>query len=443
MRNPTPREGADGRWHAWVTVGRKANGRPDQRHIKRRTEAEAQDEIDKLLEQRRAGAVQRPGRAPTVRRWLLDVYLDVIAPLKIDPTTVYGYRSKITNHVLPVIGARRMDDIEADDIDAIYLAMRRKGLADATILQVHRILSRAWRVAARRRVVTRNIMRDDVDPPTVQRIEREALTLDDALAVLDAAAGRRNSARWSVGLALGPRQGEALGLRWAYLVVVCGECDHEVPLTQWWGSALAACPRCAAAGVGVEARVWWQLHRRPFEHGCRGAPCGRRRAGSCPQRVLPLRSGEVVLEGGLILKPPKGKSRRTVPVPQELVDQLRAHGEVQCLERQFAGGALVDFDLVFTKLDGRPIDPSSDWDEWSALLAEAGVPHARVHDGRHTAATLLLAQGVELRVVQEILGHSKISVTEGYTHVSSEMARDATDRMGKSLLGRRRGQRGE
>jgi integrase len=405
-RRPAPRAGADGLWHAWVTVGTKPNGRPDQRHVKRRTAAEVDEEIDKLLDQKRAGKVVRAGRKPTVEQWMT-TYLDTIAPRKIDPTTVVGYRSYLRTHLYPTYGRIRVDRFTAEHLDAVYLAMQRKGRADATILQAHRIISRALEIAYRRGVVPLNVAKL-VDPPTARRREMEPLTEGDALAVLGAAAGRRNAARWSVALALGLRQGEALGLRWSYVDLAVGE-----------------------------MRVWWQLHRRAFEHGCGSEPCGRKRGGSCPSRYLPLRTGEVQLDGGLILKPPKGKSKRTVPVPPELVEALAAHREVQQIERQFAGGVAADHDLVFTELDGRPIDPSTDREEWKALLAAAGVADARVHDARHTAVTLMLAQGVDLRVAQEIAGHSTIKVTEGYAHVASRMARDATERMGRSLLGKR------
>jgi integrase len=427
----------DGMYHAWVTVGTKGNGRPDQRHVKRRTVAEVEARLDELLEQRRAGAVQKSGRAPTVAGWLLDVYLPIIAARKIDPTTAQGYRSKIENNVVPVIGGLRMDRVTADNIDAVYVAMQRKGLADATVLQVHRILARAWRVATKRRVVPRNIFRDDVDPPTAARKEMTPLTRDEAVRVLVAATGRRNSARWSIGLGIGPRQGEALGLRWTYLVMVCLDerCGDEVPLREWWKANLRACRRCGSTEVGAEARIWWQLHRRSFEHGCATPPtCGRRRGGNCPQRYLPLRSGEIVLTGGLLLKPPKGKGKRTTPLPPELVDGLHAHWEVQELERMLAAEAYVDLDLVYAGPLGEPIDPARDHDEWQAIITEAGVPAVRLHDGRHTAGTILLAQGVDIRVVQEILGHSSVKVTEGYTHVASKMAREATQRMGAALF---------
>lgn len=76
-----------------------------------------------------------------------------------------------------------------------------------------------------------------------------------------------------------------------------------------------------------------------------------------------------------------------------------------------------------------------DWDEWKALLCKTGVRNARVHDGRHTAATLLLEQGVHVRVVQEVLGHSDIRVTQRYTHVASPAAEDAANKMGAALWG--------
>jgi integrase len=403
-RGPVATEGGDGAWHIWVTVGTKPNGRPDQRHVKRATKAAAEARADELLDQVKAGAAVKPGRALTVQQWLT-IYLDTVAPRKIDPSTVYLYRSKLRNHVYPVIGTIRLDKLQPEHLDAVYLSMQRNGKADATMLQTHRILSRALEIAFRRGLAPRNVAKL-IDPPTAKVIEVEPLPLEAAVKVLDATAGRRNRARWSVGLAQGLRQGEALGLRWPYV-----DLDEAT------------------------MNVWWQLSRRAFEHGCEPA-CGRRRGGNCPQRWLPLRTGEIVVEGGLILKEPKGKSKRTVAIPPELVKELRAHREVQALEKQWAGGAWTEHDLVFARPDGGPIDPSSDWDEWKALLALAGVADYRVHDGRHTAATLMLAQGVQERVVQEILGHSSITLTQRYTHVASKMAQDAAAKMGAALLRR-------
>ena len=79
------------------------------------------------------------------------------------------------------------------------------------------------------------------------------------------------------------------------------------------------------------------------------------------------------------------------------------------------------------------MEPRDDWADWKWLCKAAAVRGARLHDARHTAATLLLEQGVDVRVVQEILGHSTLNVTLRYTHVTSRLAREAADRMGNAL----------
>jgi site-specific recombinase XerD len=91
---------------------------------------------------------------------------------------------------------------------------------------------------------------------------------------------------------------------------------------------------------------------------------------------------------------------------------------------------------VFAQENGRPIDPRADWQEWSDILAEGGIPHTGTHAMRHSAATIALDHGVALAVVQEMLGHSDIRVTRGYTHVSSLLAQDAAARLGQALFGK-------
>jgi site-specific recombinase XerD len=105
-------------------------------------------------------------------------------------------------------------------------------------------------------------------------------------------------------------------------------------------------------------------------------------------------------------------------------------------ERLAVGEKWKEWDLCFCFPNtlGRPMEPRDDWAEWKALCKAAGVRDARLHHARHTAATLLLEQGVDIRVVQEILGHSTLAVTRCYTYVTSRLAQDAADRMGRVLL---------
>ncbi|GII67374.1 hypothetical protein Skr01_74590 [Sphaerisporangium krabiense] len=123
-------------------------------------------------------------------------------------------------------------------------------------------------------------------------------------------------------------------------------------------------------------------------------------------------------------------------IPPPLIPLLKLHQAAQRSEEKAAGKKWRGMDLVWMRVDGSPIDPGDDWDEWKDLLRAAQVSKdARVHDARHTAATLLLEQGVDISVVQEILGHSQLTTTKRYTHVTSKLASDAAARMGPGAVG--------
>ncbi len=123
-------------------------------------------------------------------------------------------------------------------------------------------------------------------------------------------------------------------------------------------------------------------------------------------------------------------------MPAQLVEALRTHRARQLEERLRAGEHWEDHDLVFCQPSGRPIDPRGDWRDWKALLGRAEVRDARLHDARHTAATLLLTQGVPARVAMQVLGHSQISLTlDTYSHVVPELATEAAARVGTALWG--------
>lgn len=91
------------------------------------------------------------------------------------------------------------------------------------------------------------------------------------------------------------------------------------------------------------------------------------------------------------------------------------------------------WDLVFAQSNGRPISARDDWDDWKSICKAAGVRDSRVHDARHTAATLLLEQDVDISVVQGILGHSTLTVTRKYTHVTKKLHDSAADAIGRVL----------
>jgi len=203
-------------WHGWVTVGVKPDGSPDRRHRKGKTEAEVTRKVRELEGQRETGYVSRPGRVPTVAEWMHE-YLDVLCEQldlseKMAPRTLADYRSKSRNWIDLLLGKHRLDRLAPEHLDAAYTLMLRRGLSSSTVLKIHRILSRALRIAVRRGRVTRNVAAL-VDAPSVAPQEVEPLTHEEARRILDVAVTRRNGPRWSVALALGIRQGVR---RWAF-----------------------------------------------------------------------------------------------------------------------------------------------------------------------------------------------------------------------------------
>jgi integrase len=148
------------------------------------------------------------------------------------------------------------------------------------------------------------------------------------------------------------------------------------------------------------------------------------------RRALQRQTGK-----GLVLVEPKSRAgRRTIMLPEPLRRLLLAHREWQDGQRAAAEEAWEEHGFVFAQPNGRPIDARRDWLNSKALLAAAEVRDARLHDARHTAATLLLQQGVAARVAMQVPGHSQITLTLGTcSHVVPELAKDAPDRMGRAL----------
>ncbi|MTE20229.1 tyrosine-type recombinase/integrase [Streptomyces sp. TRM43335] len=390
-----------------------------------------QRKVKELEKLRAQGSVPKPGKPPTVAQWL-ETWLDTVCARKVQdgtmaPRTLDDYRSKTTLYLVPGVGQHRIDRLAPEHLDALYLELLNRPLAASTVLKVHRIISRALKVAHQRGIVARNVA-TLVDAPSAAETEIEPLTQEQARAVLAEADRRRNGARWSVALAMGLRQGEALGLRWKYI-----DLDEGT------------------------IRVWWQLQRLTWRHGCddphkcgerlHRKPCpgkGRTHAlhqrGECPKPCPPGCTGHAKscpqrTGGGLVFREPKGRNKRVAPIPPPLIPLLRAQREAQAVERETAGELWQEHDLVFAQPNGRPVDPRADYDEWVEILEAAGVPSKRVHDGRHTAGTLLIEAGISPRVVMEILGHSQMRVTQRYTHVGSKLAEEAAARMGRALFG--------
>lgn len=384
--------GKDGHWHGRVTVGHKDDGTLDRRHVMSKSKGTVMAKVRALERLRDEAREPKPGRAWTVEKWLLH-WLEEIARPTIRASSYQAYRTAITKHLLPAIGAVRLDRLEPENIEAVYRRMIDAGARPATAHQVHRTLRSALGEAERRGHIGRNPAQI-VRPPRIQHNLVEPFTLEEVQLVLATAKQRRNGARWAIALALGLRQGEALALRWDDL-------DLE------------------AKSLRVRA-----TRLRPvYEHGCDGE-CGKS-AGCCLQRRQ---------TNGIIGATKSAAGNRVVGLPDELVTMLKDHRREQLKERLHAGSLWQEGGWVFTTLVGRPIAPNSDYHEWRALLQCAGVRHARLHDARHTAATVLLVLGVPERTVMSIMGWSSTSMAARYQHVTDPIRREVASRVGGLLF---------
>ena len=375
-------QGKDGKWHGRVTVGTRDDGKPDRRHVERKTRAAVTAAVRELEKQRDSGAVRKAGRAWTVEAWLTH-WVENIAPLAVNENTMVGYGVAVRKHLIPALGAHRLDKLGPEHIERFYGRMQTDGRRAGTVHQIHRTFRTALNEAVRRGHLTRNPVQL-AKAPRLSDEEIEPYTVDEVKRLLVAADKRRNAARWAVALALGLRQGEALGLKWA-------DVDME-------------------RGVLMVRRS----RRRPrYAHGC-GDPCGRK-AGYCPQRKRTNpETADTKSRAG----------RRVVGLPAQLADLLSAHQVKQEAERLEAGDKWTDEGWLFATPDGRGSSTRTDYDDWKELLAAAGVRDGRLHDARHTAATVLLILGVSERAVMGLMGWSTTAMAARYQHMVDAVRTD-------------------
>ncbi len=326
---------------------------------------------------RLVGAVRdrQLGKSPVPERESLGDFLNrwLADTVKVSarPSTYVRYQAMLRVQIIPEIGNVRLARLTADDLSALYSRLLEGGLAPKTVQLAHAVIHRALWHGRRRGVVAVNVA-DDVDPPRAPVREFRTLSLEEARRLLEAAVGNRLEALYHLALTTGMRQAELLGLRW-----------RDVDLD------------------GIVLHVRQQVYRL---------------------------SGEWVYA-----EPKTARGRRTVSLSAGAVAALREHRLRQSKER-LAAASWEDNDLVFANKVGGPMEKTNILRRsFRPLLEKAGLPPMRLHDLRHSAATLLLTEGVHPKIVQEMLGHSSIAVTmDTYSHVMPSLQRDAA-----ALLDRR------
>ena len=331
------------------------------------TKREAERWIRETLLKAEQGLLPAEAGRVTVGQFL-DRWLEAKAPA-LRPKTLEYYRDFVRLYLKPVLGGLRLWDLRPDHLQALYADMLKRGLNPATVRLCHATIRTALNDALRWGLAARNVAQA-VRPPRPERREMKTWTPEEARRFLEAAAGSRFEAAYRLALYCGLRIGELAGLKWE--------------------------------DIDLEA--------------------GRLQVRRTVQRVNGL---------GLVVGEPKSAAgRRQVVLPAQVVEALRRRRLAQKEERLLAGPRWEESGHVFTTPTGKPLDPRALERDLARWVRKAGLPRIRFHDLRHTCATLLLSQGVHPKVVQELLGHSQISITLGvYSHVLPTLQEQAAKAM--------------
>ncbi len=303
----------------------------------------------------------------------MDQWIRDYAIPNISARTVEGYEGYIRRYIKSHMGQIRLEKLTAQHIRSMYAAMRDKGLSNRTILHTHRILRRALHHAMRWELVIRNVC-DLVDAPKPKRVEMTALNLEQSQQFLEITRTSKYGAVFYLALNTGMRRSELLGLQWR---------DVDLSLKT----------------IAV-------------------------------RRTLLDLKGKGVVEG----EPKTGCSRRSISLSNSVIAMLSGLRAKQKEDRERHDLEWKETDYVFSHANGKPFHPSRVTEAFGQTIKQSTLPHIRLHDLRHTHATLLLKAGINPKIVSERLGHASIHITlDTYSHVLPGMQEEAVQRLEEML----------
>lgn len=406
----------DGRWVGRVDLG-VVDGTRVRKAFYGKTRREAADKLTKALRDVQQGKAL-PDERQTVAQFL-DRWLEHKRD-RLRPRAWLTYEQAVRLHLIPGIGKVPLARLSPLQLDAWFKQHQAAGATPRNIRYARTVLRAALNQARKWRLVHDNVAAL-VEPPRHRAKEIQPLTPEQARALLAAAKGHRLAALVSVATALGLRLGEALGLRWVDVDFKAGTLSVRQALER--------------SGGDSAVRRQLMAERRQVQKKLAATPKDSAERGELIERLNALRERSREQRTTLKLTEPKSvRSHRTIRMPQVVVEALKAHRKVQLKERLAAGGAWVDSALVFTTPLGTPLDSRNVRRDFRALLTAAKLPAVRFHDLRHTAATLLLALGVDARTIMETLGHSQISLTlNTYSHVLPALQIEAARKLDTAL----------
>jgi integrase len=330
------------------------------------TKKDAEKRLSELISQLDNGIYIKPKN--TTFGEYLEMWLNEYAKNHLSPRGFERYAGIIINHLIPELGQVSLTQLRPEHLQKHYTSKLNDGLSARTVRYHHALIHVALQTAVKWSLVSRNAA-DAVDPPRIRQNEMQTWNEDEVTQFLEGAKKSPYYALFYTALFTGMRRSELLALRWQ---------DIDFIYSQ----------------------------------------------------IYVNRSLHQLKDGSFVFTQPKSiKSNRTIALTPSTILILKDYHEQRKLDQDMIGNPLTDNDLVFSNLEGKPLRPNTITRAWTTLAAKCGLKVIRLHDARHTHASLMLKQGIHPKIVQERLGHSSIQMTiDIYSHVAPGIQEAAANR---------------
>ena len=361
---------SDGLWMGVAHLGYSPAGKPIRKYVAAKNRTEVVKKLKKIRRDFDDGLLIQDINVTLME--LFERWFKDIMRHQIAPSTFSNYQTVVRMHILPILGRKKLAELTVSDVDKLLSFKTDSGLSPSTVRRIRAVLAQCLDQAIRWELVYRNVATLSRSPK-MNRHEGRTLTPAQARHLLESLKGHHNEALYALMLSTGLRRGEALGLQW-------NDFDRT---------------------IGV-LRVSRQLKRE-----------GSRLVTTDTKTSL---------------------SRRAVNLPAPMLKTLLDHEARQGAQKVQIGTSWIDSGFIFTSSIGTPIDPRNLYREFQKVCRIAGLGDWHPHELRHSAASLMLAQGVKIQVVSQVLGHSSIRMTaDVYGHLLDPDRQEAARAMGTML----------
>jgi len=360
----------DGTWWGRVTIGTDADGKQKRKAFYGKTRQEVKTKMTTALNNLQEGTYAEPSKI-TVEKWI-DIWLFEYKKYDIKSTTFVNYVARVQNHIKPTLGHYKLNELRPDIIQKAINELTARGLAPETVKGTYNVIHGCLRQAVRNGLIVRN-MATDIVLPKIVKGKVKVFTPEQQKAFIEKAKETYLGEIFIFDLGTGLRLGELLALKWEDVNYT----EEIIRVTR---------NLTVIRDYDDEDSQWYK------EFGT----------------------------------PKTESSIRSIPLLSDLIVLLKKVHKEQLENRLKAGNAWEDNDLVFSTKRGKPLDPRNMGRTFKSICKKADIEGASVHWLRHSFATRGLENGIELRIIQELLGHANISITASiYTHVLPDKKRDS------------------